>query len=59
MVLPFHADAQAVLPSLLNLSSVSLFDEVIAAVEAAGPESPLPGHYEFHVPVPSGAIDKW
>ena len=37
----------------------SLFDEVIEAVQAAGPESPLPGHYEFHVPVPSGAIDKW
>jgi len=44
---------------LLNLSSVSLFDEVLEAVQAAGPESPLPGHHEFHVPVPSGAIDKW
>ena len=42
---------------LLNLSSPALFDEVIAAVEAAGPESALPGHYEFHVPVPSGAIE--
>jgi tRNA-dihydrouridine synthase B len=45
--------------SLLNLSSVALFDEVVEAVQAAGPESALPGHYEFHVPVPSGAIDKW
>jgi nifR3 family TIM-barrel protein len=45
--------------SLLNLSSVSLFDEVVAALENSGPESALPGHYEFHVPVPSGAIDKW
>ena len=45
--------------SLLNLSSAALFDEVIGALRATGPESPLPGHYEFHVPVPSGAIDKW
>jgi nifR3 family TIM-barrel protein len=44
---------------LLNLSSASLFDEVLEAVQAAGPESPLAGHHEFHVPVPSGAIDKW
>jgi len=44
---------------LINLSSPAFFDLVIAEVEAAGPESPLPGHYEFHVPVPSGAIDKW
>jgi tRNA-dihydrouridine synthase B len=45
--------------SLLNLSSAALFDEVVEAVQATGPESALPGHYEFHVPVPSGAIDKW
>jgi tRNA-dihydrouridine synthase B len=45
--------------SLLNLSSVRIFDEVVAALQTAGPESPLPGHHEFHVPVPSGAIDKW
>jgi nifR3 family TIM-barrel protein len=45
--------------SLLNLASVRTFDEVVAALENNGPESPLPGHYEFHVPVPSGAIDKW
>jgi tRNA-dihydrouridine synthase B len=44
---------------LINLSSPAVFDKVVAEVEAAGPESPLPGHYEFHVPVPSGAIDKW
>jgi tRNA-dihydrouridine synthase B len=44
---------------LLNLSSVALFDEVIAIARADGPESPPPGHYEVHVPVPSGAIDKW
>jgi tRNA-dihydrouridine synthase len=44
---------------LLNLTSPTLFDEVIAIARASGPESPLPGHYEFNVPVPSGAIDKW
>jgi nifR3 family TIM-barrel protein len=44
---------------LINLSSLALFEEIIAEVEAAGPQSPLPGHHEFHVPVPAGAIDKW
>jgi nifR3 family TIM-barrel protein len=44
---------------LINLSSASFFDEVIEAAQRAGPESPLPGHHEFHVPVPTGAIDKW
>jgi tRNA-dihydrouridine synthase len=44
---------------LLNLSSPALFDEVIGQAQAVGPDSPLPGHYELHVPVPSGAIDKW
>ena len=44
---------------LLNLSSPPLFDEVLAIARADGPESPLPSHYEVHVPVPSGAIDKW
>ncbi len=44
---------------LLNLSSPALFDEVIDQAQATGPDAPLPGHYEPHVPVPSGAIDKW
>jgi tRNA-dihydrouridine synthase B len=44
---------------MINLSSPDVFDEVIAEVERAGPESLLPGHHEFYVPVPSGAIDKW
>jgi hypothetical protein len=44
---------------LINLSEAALFDEVISAVQAAGPESPLPGQHEFAVPVPAGAIDKW
>jgi nifR3 family TIM-barrel protein len=44
---------------LINLSSPGLFDEIMAEVQRAGPDSPLPGHYELHVPVPSGAIDKW
>ena len=39
--------------------AVALFDEVIAIARADGPESPPPSHYEVHVPVPSGAIDKW
>ena len=44
---------------LLNLSSPALFDEVIASARAAGPDSPLPGHYESTCRCPSGAIDKW
>ena len=44
---------------LLNLSSPDLFEEVITDARVAGPDSPLPGHYDLHVPVPSGAIDKW
>lgn len=44
---------------LINLASPRLFDQVIAELEAAGPSAPLPGHHEFHVPVPSGAVDKW
>ncbi len=44
---------------LLNLSSPALFDEVVAIARADGPDSPMPSHYDVHVPVPSGAIDKW
>lgn len=44
---------------LINLASPAVFDQVLAQIELAGPEAGLPGHYEFHVPVPSGAIDKW
>ena len=44
---------------LIKLSSVALFDETVAAVCVAGPSSSLPGHFEAHVPVPSGPIDKW
>ncbi len=44
---------------LIRLSSVALFDETVAAVRLAGPSSSLPGHFEAHVPVPSGPIDKW
>jgi nifR3 family TIM-barrel protein len=44
---------------LINLSSVNLFDETVAEIRRAGPSSPLPGHFEAHVPVPSGPIDKW
>ena len=44
---------------LINLSSARLFDETVAAVRESGPTSPLPGHFEPRVPVPSGPIDKW
>jgi tRNA-dihydrouridine synthase len=44
---------------LIKLSSAALFDETVAAVRVAGPSSSLPGHFEAHVPVPSGPIDKW
>jgi nifR3 family TIM-barrel protein len=44
---------------LINLASVRLFDETVAAIRASGPVAPLPGHFEPRVPVPSGPIDKW
>lgn len=44
---------------LINLASVGLFDETVAAIRASGPVAPLPGHFEPRVPVPSGPIDKW
>ena len=33
--------------------------ETVAAILSEGPTSPLPGHFEPKVPVPSGPIDKW
>ncbi|GIW88526.1 MAG: tRNA-dihydrouridine synthase [Isosphaeraceae bacterium] len=44
---------------LINLSQASVFDEVLARVEAAGPTAPLPGHADPRIPVPAGPIDKW
>lgn len=44
---------------LVNLSSAALFDATVAEIRAAGPASPLPGHFEPRVPVPSGPMDKW
>ncbi len=44
---------------LINLASLALFDTTVAAIRAAGPVSPLPGHFEPRVPVPSGPIDRW
>ncbi len=44
---------------LINLSSAQLFDDCLAAIRSSGPTSPLPGHFEPRVPVPSGPIDKW
>ena len=44
---------------LINLGSVAIFDEAVALIRETGPASALPGHFEPHVPVPSGPIDKW
>jgi tRNA-dihydrouridine synthase B len=44
---------------LINLPSLERFVETVAAIRAAGPTSPLPGHFEPRVPVPAGPIDKW
>jgi len=44
---------------LINLASLRLFDETVAAIRAHGPIAPLPGHFEPRVPVPAGPIDKW
>jgi tRNA-dihydrouridine synthase B len=44
---------------LINLASARLFDETVAAIRAAGPIAPLPGHFEPKVPVPSGPISQW
>jgi tRNA-dihydrouridine synthase len=44
---------------LINLSSGDLFDATVAAIREAGPTSPIPGHFEPRVPVPTGPIDKW
>lgn len=44
---------------LIKLPSVAVFVETVALILDAGPISPLPGHFEPKVPVPSGPIDKW
>ena len=44
---------------LINLDSVKVFDETVAEIRDFGPASPIPGHFEPKVPVPSGPIDKW
>ncbi len=44
---------------LINLSSGALFDDTVAAIRRSGPASPLPGHFDPRVPVPTGPIDKW
>jgi tRNA-dihydrouridine synthase len=44
---------------LINLASARLFDDTVAAIRAAGPVAPLPGHFEPRVPVPSGPIERW
>ena len=44
---------------LINLPSLAVFEETTALIREAGPTSPLPGHFEPRVPVPTGPIDKW
>ncbi len=44
---------------LINLPNAALFVETVAMIRDHGPISPLPGHFEPRVPVPSGPIDKW
>ncbi|WP_435009764.1 tRNA dihydrouridine synthase DusB [Tundrisphaera lichenicola] len=44
---------------LINLDNLKLFDETVALIRETGPASPIPGHFEPKVPVPTGPIDKW
>jgi len=44
---------------MVNLPSSERFFESIELVRAAGPTSPLPGHFDAMISVPSGPIDKW
>ena len=44
---------------LINLASAALFDQTVDEIRAHGPMSPIPGHFEPRVPVPTGPIDKW
>jgi nifR3 family TIM-barrel protein len=44
---------------LINLASAARFDAVVAAIRGSGPSSPLPGHFQPRVPVPSGPISTW
>jgi tRNA-dihydrouridine synthase B len=44
---------------LINLASGRVFDETVELIRQHGPASPLPGHFEPKVPVPTGPIDKW
>jgi nifR3 family TIM-barrel protein len=44
---------------LINLPSSTIFDESLRLIRAAGPSGSLPGHFEPHIPVPAGPVDKW
>ena len=44
---------------LINLPNAAVFLETVRMIRDHGPISPLPGHFEPRVPVPSGPIDKW
>ena len=45
--------------ALINVPSVAVFDDALRQIRDHGPNSPLPGHFEPRVPVPTGPIDKW
>jgi len=44
---------------MVNLPSVQVFDETVAAIRQAGPATRLPTQFEPRVPTPKGPIDKW
>jgi len=44
---------------LINLPSLTVFEEAVAEIREHGPTAPLPSHFEPRVPVPSGPMDKW
>lgn len=50
---------KALYHALINVPSVAVFDDALTQIRAHGPNSPLPGHFEPRVPVPTGPIDKW
>jgi nifR3 family TIM-barrel protein len=44
---------------LINLPDSATFNSTVREIRQEGPVSPLPGHFDPRVPVPSGPIDKW
>lgn len=50
---------KALYQQLINLPNAARFTETVEEIRRSGPASPIPGHFEPKVPVPSGPIDKW